>query len=60
MKASDFKASPHWLNLFKQGHNIKQYVLQGEAGSADKVYVDVGYAELPTILSGAAHEDIDN
>ena len=60
LKHSEFKASPNWLILFKKLHNIKQYVLNGEAGSADKVYVDVGKAELPLILSGTDLDDIFN
>ena len=31
LKASDFKASPHWLNFFRQRHNIKQYVGGGNS-----------------------------
>jgi hypothetical protein len=30
----DFKASEGWLTKFKQRHNIKQYLKQGESGSA--------------------------
>ncbi len=53
LKHTEFKASPNWLLLFKKQHNIQQYVLHGESGSADNAYVDVGKAELPSILSGA-------
>ncbi len=53
LKHTEFKASPIWLLQFKKRHNIQQYVLHGESGSADKVDVDVGKAELPSFLSGA-------
>ena len=55
-----FKASHNWLVLFKKRDNIRQYVLQGEACSADKEYVDVCKNELPSILRGRAREDIYN
>ena len=60
LKETEFKASQNWLLLFKQRHNIRQYVLQGEAGSADKVYVDIAKNELPSILRDTAREDIYN
>ena len=60
LRETEFKASSNWLVLFKKRHIIQQYVLQGEAGSADKIYVEVGKTELPSILSGTPHKDIYN
>ena len=55
-----FKASDGWLEGFKKRHNIRQFKLHGEAGSADKQYVEVSRAELPAILQGTDSEDIYN
>ena len=55
-----FKASRNWVRKFKARHGIGMKVLHGEAGSADKQWVSVARAVLPTLLKGVERENIWN
>ena len=52
-----FKASRNWVRKFKARHGIGMKVLHGEAGSADKQWVSVARAVLPTLLKGVEREN---
>ncbi len=51
LKISKFEASPHWIQRFKKRHGVSQIVLHGEAGSADKIYIEAVRAVLLKLLS---------
>ena len=55
-----FKASRSWVRKFKLRHGIGIKVLHGEAGSADRQWVSVARAVLPTLLKDVARENIWN
>ena len=56
----EVKASSGWVLKFKARRGIGLKVLHGEAGSADKQWVSVSRAILPTLLQGSDREDIWN
>lgn len=56
----DFKASEGWLTKFKQRHNIKQYLKQGESGSAPISELPFYREDLKNITSQYQLSDIFN
>jgi hypothetical protein len=56
----DFKASEGWLTKFKQRHNIKQYLKQGESGSAPISELPLYREDLKNITAQYQLSDIFN
>lgn len=56
----DFKASEGWLTKFKQRHNIKQYLKQGESASAPISELPLYREELKNVTNQYQLSDIFN
>ena len=60
LKEDKFKGSSGWLDNFKKRHNLKQYVIHGEAASAPLKDLETMRENLRQILKEYSPQDIFN
>ena len=57
---SEFKASNGWLESFKKRHNIKQFIVSGEAADISEDTVQSWHERIKHIMQGFKPEDVWN
>lgn len=55
-----FKASNGWLESFKKRHNIRQFVVSGEAGDVSEETVEGWHERVKSFMVGYKAEDVWN
>ena len=53
-----FKASNGWLGSFKKCHNIRQFIISGEAADVSNETVEGWHERLKSIMAGYKTEDV--